>query len=200
MTVADSIDVNVQGACDPAFAAVREALERNFTEHGEIGSAVCVYHQGKPVVDLWGGHMDAARTRPWREDTMCLFYSITKSTCALCVHILADRGLDAAKTYKINIPANPPMKDFWSIIAYGKESRTFINSPKFTVSSNDDGVKVNDDGSIDLYLGPKPVKGFEANTVITNPDEDAFLMFRLYGAKQQLWERKWKLGDPAFVD
>ncbi len=112
----------------------------------------------------------------------------------------AGSGLDAAKTYKINVPANPPMKDFWSIIAYGNVSRTFINSPKITVSSNDEGVKVNDDGSIDLYLGPKTVKGFEANTVITNPEEETFLMFRFYGATPQLWERKWKLGDPVLVN
>ncbi len=92
------------------------------------------------------------------------------------------------------------MNDFWSIIAYGTVSRTFMNSAKFTVSSNDEGVKVNADGSIDLYLSPKPVKGFEANTVIINPDEDYFLMFRLYGAKPQLWERKWQLGDPELAD
>ena len=92
-------------------------------------------------------------------------------------------GLDPTKTYKIHIPAKTPMKDFWSIIAYGTKSRTFINSPKITVSSNDEGVKINDDGSIDIYLGPKLVKGYEANTVITNTEEDTFLMFRLYGAK-----------------
>jgi hypothetical protein len=109
-------------------------------------------------------------------------------------------GLEAAKTYKINVPANPPINDFWSIIAYGNVSRTFINSPKFTVSSNDEGVSVNDDGSIDLYLSPEPVAGYEANTVITNPNEDAFLMFRFYGAKPELWERNWKLGDPELVN
>ncbi len=109
------------------------------------------------------------------------------------------KGLDASKTYKIRIPANPPIRDFWSIIAYGNKSRTFIDSPKFTVSSNDEGLNVNADGSIDLYLSPKPVKGYEANTVITNPKEDAFLMFRFYGAKPELWEKKWVLGDPALV-
>jgi hypothetical protein len=109
-------------------------------------------------------------------------------------------AIDASKTYKIHVPANPPIKDFWSIVAYGIVSRTFIDSPKFTVSSNDEGVKVNADGSIDLYLAPNPVKGFEANMVITNPNEDAFLMFRFYGAKSQLWERKWQLGDPELVD
>ena len=108
-------------------------------------------------------------------------------------------GLDPSKTYKIHIPANPPIRDFWSIIAYGNKSRTFIDSPKFTVSSNDEGLNVNADGSIDLYLSPKPVKGYEANTVITNPKEDAFLMFRFYGAKPELWEKKWVLGDPQLV-
>ncbi len=108
-------------------------------------------------------------------------------------------GLDASRTYRIRIPANPPIRDFWSIIAYGNKSRTFIDSPKFTVSSNDEGLNVNADGSIDLYLSPKPVKGYEANTVITNPKEDAFFMFRFYGAKPELWEKKWVLGDPELV-
>jgi hypothetical protein len=109
-------------------------------------------------------------------------------------------SLDSARTYKIHIPANAPMQDFWSIIAYGTESRTFINSPKITVSSNDENLVVNDDGSVDLYLGPEAVPSFEANTVITNPDEDSFLCYRLYGATPQLWERKWQLGDPELVE
>jgi hypothetical protein len=110
-----------------------------------------------------------------------------------------DNGLEASRTYKINVPANPPINDFWSIIAYGTVSRTFMNSERFTVSSNDEGVTVNADGSIDLYLSPRPVKGFEVNTVIINPKEDYFLMFRFYGAKPELWDRKWKLGDPELV-
>ena len=109
-------------------------------------------------------------------------------------------GLEASETYKIHVPANPPIEDFWSIIAYGTVSRTFMNSPKFTVSSNDEGVTVSADGSIDLYLSPEPVEGFDANTVIINPQEDYFLMFRFYGAKPELWDRKWQLGDPELVN
>ena len=107
--------------------------------------------------------------------------------------------LEGSKTYKVHVPANPPMKDFWSLIAYGLKSRTFINSPKSTVTSADEGVVMNDDGSIDLYLSPKSVKGYEANTLITSPEEPAFLMFRFYGAKPVLWEKKWKLGDPELA-
>jgi hypothetical protein len=61
-------------------------------------------------------------------------------------------------------------------------------------------VRINADGSTDLYIGPKPVEGFEPNTVVTDPKEDYFLMFRLYGAEPSLWERQWQLGDPELVN
>jgi CubicO group peptidase (beta-lactamase class C family) len=113
MAASEVIDLNIDGACDPAFAAVREALERNFTDHGEIGSAVCVYHQGKKVVDLWGGHLDDARKHPWHEDTMCILYSIAKSLCALSIHILADRG---------QVDLDAPVATYWPEFAQnGKE-------------------------------------------------------------------------------
>ena len=60
-------------------------------------------------------------------------------------------------------------------------------------------MKVNDDGSIHFYPSPKPVKGQEASTVITNLHEDYFLMFRLYGSTPDLFEKKWVLGDPELV-
>ncbi len=84
--------MDIQGFCDPLFEPVRDALANNFDKYDEIGTAVAVYLEGEKVVDLWAGHMDAARTRPWHEDTLCLMYSIAKSMCATCVHILADRG------------------------------------------------------------------------------------------------------------
>ena len=45
----------IHGQCDPRFTAVREAFADNFATRGEVGAAVCVYVEGKPVVDLWGG-------------------------------------------------------------------------------------------------------------------------------------------------
>lgn len=82
----------VEGECDDKFMPVREALVENFASRDEIGSAVCVYFRGEKVVDLWGGHKDAARSRPWNADTLCTMYSVAKSICALSIHILADRG------------------------------------------------------------------------------------------------------------
>jgi CubicO group peptidase (beta-lactamase class C family) len=61
---ATSLDVPIHGTCAPEYAAVREAFADNVRRRGEIGAAVCVYQDGKPVVDLWGGHKDLARTEP----------------------------------------------------------------------------------------------------------------------------------------
>ena len=76
------MSAEIQGSCEAQFTPVQDALARNFAEHDEIGCAVTVYHDGKKVVDLWGGHMDTQRTKPWREDTLCIMYSIAKSMCA----------------------------------------------------------------------------------------------------------------------
>jgi CubicO group peptidase (beta-lactamase class C family) len=88
-----SVVPQLQGACDPRFAAVREAFAENFAKRGDVGAAVCVYVEGKPVVDLWGGFADAARTRPWERDTIVSVASTTKGMTTLCTHMLVERGL-----------------------------------------------------------------------------------------------------------
>ena len=157
MTTTEVIDLNIQGACDPAFAAVREALERNFTDHGEIGSAVCIYHQGKKVVDLWGGYMDEARARPWREDTMCLMYSIAKSMCALCVHILADRG-------QVDLAA--PVADYWPEFAQNGKENVLVRH----IVSHYCGVCCNDAAEPgDIYDYDKMIRILEAQEPVWPP-------------------------------
>lgn len=113
MVSIDASNTQLEGDCTDRFAAVRTALEENFATRGEIGSAVCVYHQGEKVVDLWGGHMDAARSRRWRADTLCLMYSIAKSICTLSVHMLADDG---------QIDLEAPVAAYWpEFAAVGKD-------------------------------------------------------------------------------
>ncbi|MBL8697918.1 MAG: beta-lactamase family protein [Alphaproteobacteria bacterium] len=82
----------VQGDCDPRFSRVREAFERNFSEDGEVGAAVAVMLDGRMVVDLWGGHRDAARARAWERDTIVCMMSVAKAVSALCVHRLVEEG------------------------------------------------------------------------------------------------------------
>ncbi len=88
----------IHGICDAAFTAVRAEFARGFgelagdRERGEIGAGVAVTVAGRPVVDLWAGHADAARTRAWEDDTIVNVYSTTKGLATICGHILADRG------------------------------------------------------------------------------------------------------------
>ncbi|MFF1354748.1 serine hydrolase domain-containing protein [Streptomyces sp. NPDC058297] len=103
----------IQGHCDARFDAVRAAFEENFEERGELGAAVTVLIDGAPVVDLWGGWADAARTRAWERDTVVNVWSTTKGPTALCAHILIDRGL---------LDPDAPVASYWpEFAAAGKE-------------------------------------------------------------------------------
>ena len=83
---------DIHGRFEPGFEPVREAFERNFEKHGEVGACVCVYHRGRPVVDLWGGASDAAGDQPWQDETIAIVFSATKGVTAICAHWLVERG------------------------------------------------------------------------------------------------------------
>ena len=88
----------VEGRCDARFERVRRVFEKSF-EKGEVGAAVAITLDGEPVVDLWGGFADAARTRPWQRNTIVNVYSTTKGVTALCAHRLVEAG-------KLDLDAN----------------------------------------------------------------------------------------------
>jgi CubicO group peptidase (beta-lactamase class C family) len=85
-------DTAVHGFAEGRFAAVRDAFAANFANGSDVGASFCATIEGETVVDLWGGHADEARTRPWREDTIVNVYSTTKTMTALTALLLADRG------------------------------------------------------------------------------------------------------------
>jgi len=104
----------IEGECEARFARVRQAFVENFERRGEVGAAVAVTVGGRPVVDLWGGHMDGSRTRLWQRDTIVNVWSTTKGLCALCAHRLADQG-------KLDFEA--PVAKYWPEFGVaGKES------------------------------------------------------------------------------
>lgn len=85
----------VEGVCDARFAPVREAFAQGFANDGperEIGAALCVILGGRVVVDLWGGHRDASRQKPWLRDTRVNMMSVGKAMLALAVHRLVAQG------------------------------------------------------------------------------------------------------------
>src|SRR5262245_54804979 len=83
---------NVQGTCRDEFRAVSEAFEKNLDNGNDIGASAAVFIEGEPVVDIWGGHLDEARTQPWQRDTIINTFSTTKTMTALSALVLIDRG------------------------------------------------------------------------------------------------------------
>ena len=81
------------GHCAAGFERVRDAFAENFARGGEVGATVAATVDGRLVVDLWAGHADAARTRPWTRDTIVDIASSTKGLTTICAHRLVDVGL-----------------------------------------------------------------------------------------------------------
>jgi len=106
--------LTIEGACESRLQRVRDVFAENFLRHGEVGASVAVTLDGKPVVDLWAGHADAARTRPWTRDTIVNIASTTKGLTAICAHRLVDHGL---------LDLQVPVAAYWPEFAQaGKET------------------------------------------------------------------------------
>lgn len=104
--------------------------------------------------------------------------------------------LDGGKNYRLRVPPDAPVKQFWSATLYDNETRCFIDNKEEIAdrSSRMDLLK-NADGSVDLYFGPKAPEGREKNWVPTVPGKGWFCYFRLYAPTEPFFDRSWKLPD-----
>jgi len=85
----------LQGEVSLGFEEVASEFEKNFAQREEVGAACAVYHEGRKVVDLWGGYRDREALAPWERDTLVLVFSATKGISALTVALAHSRGLIA---------------------------------------------------------------------------------------------------------
>jgi len=83
----------IHGHVDEDFAEVKAEFIKNFTERGEIGAACSIYHNGKKVVDLWGGYKNEKTKELWQENTIVRVYSTTKGMALLVFAKLHSDGL-----------------------------------------------------------------------------------------------------------
>ena len=104
---------------------------------------------------------------------------------------------DGSKAYKLNIPANPPVNDFWALTMYDNQTRSQLQTSQSfpSVGSQTDGIKNNADGSYDIYFAPKPPKGFENNWLETIPGKGWFTALRMYGPLEPWIEKTWRPGE-----
>jgi hypothetical protein len=103
---------------------------------------------------------------------------------------------DGAKTYRVHVPADAPVQQYWSVTAYDRETHALIKGMnRASRASNAADLAKNADGSVDVWFGPKAPVGKETNWVPTDPDRRFELMFRLYGPTKALFDKAWTLPD-----
>ena len=110
-------------------------------------------------------------------------------------------ALDGGKNYRLHVPPNAPVNQFWSVTLYDIDTRTLIQNEGQIAdrSSRQDLVK-NDDGSVDIYFGPTAPKGFEKNWIPTVSGRAWFTYFRLYGPLEAYFDKSWPLPDIENVE
>jgi hypothetical protein len=65
------------------------------------------------------------------------------------------RALDGGYTYRLRMPPDVPVKDFWSLVLYDNQTRSMLQTDQpFPSLNSERGVEQNDDGSTDVYFGP----------------------------------------------
>ncbi|MDX1694437.1 MAG: serine hydrolase domain-containing protein [Ketobacteraceae bacterium] len=106
----------LQGFVHPDFSQVADLLRKQLPGRGPGGAAVCVYHQGECVVDIWGGTRNEDREE-WTKDTLALCFSTTKGVASTLLHVLADRHL---------VDYNIPVVHYWPEFGQGGKSRITI--------------------------------------------------------------------------
>ena len=103
---------------------------------------------------------------------------------------------DGAKTYRLHVPPNVPVQQYWSVTLYDRETHALIKGvDRASRASNAVEVQKNADGSVDVYFGPKAPTGKQSNWIPTDPARRFEMMFRLYGPTKALFDKTWTLPD-----
>jgi CubicO group peptidase (beta-lactamase class C family) len=109
--------IEIHGFCDPAFQPMADAFRMNFEDGLEVGASLGMTHRGKPVVDLWAGHFDREKTRPWEKDTIVLLNSTSKIPLVYSFLMVVDRGL---------VDLDARVADYWPEFAAGGKDRVTV--------------------------------------------------------------------------
>ena len=112
------------------------------------------------------------------------------------IHDKDGMALDSSATYRLAVPPNVPITQFWSATLYDRTTHALIRQAKnCTVSSQLPDLQTNADGSVDLYFGRTAPAGKESNWIDTGTSKNFEVLFRLYGPTEGLFEKTWNLTD-----
>ena len=112
------------------------------------------------------------------------------------------RPLDGAKTYKLHLPPDFPVKDNWSVTIYDPQTRSMLQTDQefAGINSLSADQKKNEDGSIDVVLAPKAPEGMEKNWIQTIPGKSWFILLRAYGPLEPWLNKTWRPSQLELVD
>jgi len=106
------------------------------------------------------------------------------------------KDFDGGGSYRLTVPANAPVKQYWSATVYDRATHALIRDQKWSSrSSQNTGLQKNADGSVDVYFGPKAQVGRESNWVPTSANGQFEVLYRFYGPEKPLFDKTWKLPD-----
>jgi hypothetical protein len=111
------------------------------------------------------------------------------------------QNLDGGKNYRLHLPPNIPAKDFWSVVVYDPQTRSLLQTDQQFPSINNQrkGVIINPDRSVDVYFGPEPPPGKEANWIQTIHGKGWWVGLRLYGPLEPWFDQSWRPGEIEMV-
>jgi hypothetical protein len=106
------------------------------------------------------------------------------------------KPLDGKSSYRLRVPANAPVTQYWSMTVYNRDTHTFIRNARWVGrSSQTPGLKKSADGAADIFFGPTAPAGQESNWVPTDAGGRFEVLARFYGPQKALFDKAWKLPD-----
>ena len=110
--------------------------------------------------------------------------------------------LDGGKTYRLHLPPDVPVKEFWAVTVYDPQTRSMLltDQPLPEVSSQMPGTVINPDTSADVYFGPEAPAGHESNWIQTVPGKGWFATMRLYAPLEPWFDKTWRPGEIERID
>ena len=123
------------------------------------------------------------------------------SQYAITEHDASGQYLDGGKNYKLHLPPNVPVSNFWSVVVYDSQTRALLQTDQQfpSISSLKKGTVINPDNTVDVYFGPEPPAGKEANWIQTIPGKGWWTSLRLYGPLEPWFDKTWKPGEIELV-